>query len=419
MNGAQDAGPRRITYITSLELTGWGKRPITADAGASRRGGVYRQFAGWAAPTRGCLVEWGIERHKVPDFIAGYNIIKKLGDGARSHVYQVVNADTGEVFALKRVVRDSSEDTRFLEQAINEHEISIRFDHKFLRVSYELHRIRKMLKLTETQTIMEFVDGVGMDRARPTRIDKTVDIFLCVAEGLHHMHERGYLHTDIKPNNILLTFTGGVKIIDFGQACEIGFRKPRIQGTPDYIAPEQVNRMALTKPTDVFNFGATLYWALTGQSYPTLITKTGKRQEIPDQAVIPTPSALNPEIPAVLSRLVMECCEYESFRRPKDMHEVFNRLDLARHVVLSRIDDAGGESVAMSAGADGDPLTHAAGQWSDAPDDMPGTVDIDPDDADDRYDYSAFDEFESGPDTDRPARGGPPPESDRDIGETP
>lgn len=316
------------------------------------------------------------------DFVAGYNIIKKLGDGARSHVYQVVHPDSGEVFALKRVTRDAHEDTRFLDQAINEHEISIRFEHPFLRVSHELRRIRKMLKLNETQTIMEFVDGTGMDRARPNRIDKTLDIFMRVSEGLHHMHERGFLHTDIKPNNILLTVRGGVKIIDFGQACEIGFRKPRIQGTPDYIAPEQVNRKALGKPTDVFNLGATLYWALTGQTYPTVITKAGKRQEIPDQATIPTPESLNPEIPNVLSRLVMECCEFEQYRRPKDMVEVMHRLEVAQAVVHTRLDE--GHDLTI------DVAPHDDAEMSGGQDSM--DMD-DPLDARDRYDYSAFDEF--------------------------
>jgi len=318
----------------------------------------------------------------VADFVAGYNIIKKLGDGARSHVFQVVHPETGEVFALKRVTRDTHEDTRFLDQAINEHEISVRFDHPFLRVSHELRRIRKMLKLNETQTIMEYVDGVGMDRARPNRIDKTLEIFLQVADGLHHMHDRGYLHTDIKPNNILLRVTGGVKIIDFGQACEIGFRKPRIQGTPDYIAPEQVNRRPLGKPTDVFNLGATLYWALTGRTYPTVITKSGKRQDVPDQTEIPTPSSINPEIPSVLSRLVMECCEYEPYRRPKDMIEVMHRLEVAQAVVHTRLDE--GHDLTIDV-APHDEAELSGGQDSVDMDDLAEAVD--------RYDYSAFDEF--------------------------
>lgn len=315
------------------------------------------------------------------DFVAGYNIIKKLGDGARSQVFQVVHPETGEVYALKRVTRDAHEDTRFLDQAINEHDISVRFNHPFLRISHELRRIRKMLKLNETQTIMEYVDGTGMDRARPNRIDKTVELFMQVADGLHHMHECGYLHTDIKPNNILLTISGGIKIIDFGQACEIGFRKPRIQGTPDYIAPEQVNRKTLGKTTDVFNLGATLYWALTGQTYPTVITKQGKRQDVPDQTAIPTPAKLNTEIPGVLSKLVMECCEYESFRRPKDMIEVIHRLEVAQAVVITRLDEGHDLSIAVTPH---DEAEVSGGQDSMDMDDL--------NEAHDRYDFSAFDE---------------------------
>ena len=63
------------------------------------------------------------------------------------------------------------------------------------------------------------------------------------------------------------------KIIDLGQSCPIGTTKSRIQGTPDYIAPEQVKRRTLGPRTDVFNLGATMYWALTGKNVPTLIPK--------------------------------------------------------------------------------------------------------------------------------------------------
>jgi serine/threonine protein kinase len=68
-----------------------------------------------------------------------------------------------------------------------------------------------------------------------------------------------------------------VKVIDLGQACAIGTAKSRIQGTPDYIAPEQVKCAAVTPQTDIYNLGATLYWALTGTHIPTLYTSSAAR----------------------------------------------------------------------------------------------------------------------------------------------
>jgi len=272
----------------------------------------------------------------VTDFVSGYNVIKKLGDGARSQVFQVVRPSTGEVFALKRVVRESHEDTRFLEQAIAEHRISSQLSHVYLRKAFELKRMRRLFKLSEVHVVMEFVEGVSLDKCRPDDIAKTVDLFLKIADGLHYMHEHGFLHTDLKPNNLLLQYGSQIKIIDFGQSCEIGTKKPRIQGTPDYIAPEQVERRTLTQQTDVFNLGATLYWTLTGAAYPTVISKKRRRQDVRQPSAVPTPQEINADIPSVLSRLVMECCRYERHRRPSDMRDVIGRLEIAHHVLTKR-----------------------------------------------------------------------------------
>ena len=73
------------------------------------------------------------------------------------------------------------------------------------------------------------------------------------------MHAMGYAHCDIKPNNILRNDQGDVKVIDFGQACKIGTIKQRIEGTPDYIAPEQVARRPISAQTDIYNLGALLF----------------------------------------------------------------------------------------------------------------------------------------------------------------
>lgn len=278
----------------------------------------------------------------VTDLASGYNIIEKIGTGARSTIYQVVDPRTGQVFALKRVIRDPHEDTRFLDQAIREHEIASQVDNPYIRKSFELKKIRKMItRLTEVQVIMEYVRGHSLESQRPTELGETLNIFLHVAQGLDAIHQAGFLHTDIKPNNIMVCQAGQIKIIDLGQGCPIGEKKQRIQGTPDYIAPEQVHRHPLTQATDVFNYGATLYWALTGKNVPTMINKAmgGVPKGIVNlqmPRVIPTPTELNESIPSPISRLVMDCVAERPADRPRTMGQVISRLEIAQHLVNRR-----------------------------------------------------------------------------------
>lgn len=276
----------------------------------------------------------------VADLLSGYNIIQRLGTGARSQIYQVVHPETGQVYALKRVIREPNEDDRFLVQAITEFEVSSKTDHPCLRKSFECKRIRRWMKLVEVQVVMELVNGVSLERHRQTDIDVIVDIFIKVAQGLDSLHEMGFVHADIKPNNVLVSQDSSVKIIDFGQSCPIGHRKERIQGTADYIAPEQVERRPLMRQTDVFNLGATLYWVLTGKAYPTMIQKgSGDRPDIAARAprkAIPTPQEINPDIPTALSRLVMDSCADRASDRPRDMKHVIARLEVVQHVLERR-----------------------------------------------------------------------------------
>jgi serine/threonine-protein kinase len=148
------------------------------------------------------------------------------------------------------------------------------------------------------------------------------------------MHQMGWAHCDIKPNNILRNDKGLVKVIDFGQACKIGTIKERIQGTPDYISPEQVARRPITVQTDVFNLGATIYWTLTGRTIPTLYTvnKKGENSFLLDSK-IDTPQQLNPRVPPALSNLVMECVSTNPRKRPVDLDAVLQRLELAKHIL--------------------------------------------------------------------------------------
>jgi serine/threonine protein kinase len=264
-----------------------------------------------------------------------YDVLERLGEGARSTIYAVRDPETGKVFALKHVVRAEQKDIRFIEQMETEFEISRQFNHSNLRKTFEL-KINKtmLLKTAEAFLLMELVDGKPLDVRLPSQMIDIVDTFIQAAQGLKAMHAMGYAHCDIKPNNILRNDHGQVKIIDFGQSCKIGTVKERIQGTPDYIAPEQVSRRPISVQTDVFNLGATLYWALLGRHIPTLYTvnKKGENSFLLDTR-IDSPQDLNPRVPPALSNLVMECISTRPAKRPSDMDQVITRLELAKHIL--------------------------------------------------------------------------------------
>ena len=253
--------------------------------------------------------------------VHGYTIYERLGTGARSTIWLVVNQRTGEQFALKRVVRRRpSDDDRFINQALNDFAVSSRVNHPVLRRSFELWRVRRLLKLKELHILMELVQGRTLEEIGALGTDGMLRLFIQVAQGLDALHQFSYVHTDIKPNNIMVTEDGEVKVIDFGQSCPIGHVKGRIQGTPDYIAPEQVEKgIPLTQRTDVFNLGATLYWAITGDL-------VGPREA-------PPPEKLNPNVPTALSRLVMDCCQQNPKDRPAEMQEVIRRLEVTQHIL--------------------------------------------------------------------------------------
>jgi eukaryotic-like serine/threonine-protein kinase len=271
----------------------------------------------------------------MPQKLLNYEVLEQLGEGARSIIYAVSDPATHQVYALKHVVRSGPKDIRFIEQMETEFEISKQFNHPNLRRSFELKIIKTMLiKVSEAFLLMELFDGKPLDVRTPESMLLIVDTFIQAAQGLKALHMLGWAHCDIKPNNILRNDAGLVKIIDFGQSCKIGTVKERIQGTPDYIAPEQVARRPISVQTDVYNLGATIYWAVTKQNIPTLYTvnKKGENSFLLDQT-IQTPADINPRVPAGLSNLVMECVATRPAKRPADMDEIIARLELVKHVL--------------------------------------------------------------------------------------
>ncbi len=265
--------------------------------------------------------------------IAGFDVVATLGEGAASKLYRVRDKH-GKEFCLKRVVKDNASQQRFIDQAVTEYEVSKSLDSPLVRKVYKLIRQRALLRTSEVLVLMELVEGKTLEAIKFNGMISYCKLFHAAAKALKCMHDAGYVHADIKPNNIMVTAYGSVKLIDFGQSCKNGTVKERIQGTPDYIAPEQVKRLPITPKTDMFNLGATMYWLLTGKRVPTMMPRKGRSDTIqlrgdePEKALQP-PIELVPDCPPALSNLIIECVAKDPSDRPDHMQMVMDRVEIA------------------------------------------------------------------------------------------
>ena len=266
--------------------------------------------------------------------VGGFTIIRRIGNGARSTIYLATDEEDGTTVALKRVIYEKPEDHRVFEQTENEYKVAQRIGHPYIRKCYRLQKIRSMFKVRELILSMEHFEGKTLEDSSTLSLGDVLLVFRMVATGLNAMHQQGFVHCDMKPNNILINKSGSIKIIDLGQSCRIGTIKSRIQGTPDYIAPEQVRRKTLGPKTDIFNIGATMYWALTGKNVPTLIPKKQNGVGLYEPPKCLAPHELKKPVPVGVSKLVMDCVKNDPAERPRSMMEVISRLDLMIHSIF-------------------------------------------------------------------------------------
>ena len=273
----------------------------------------------------------------LPPQVFGHSVKGRLGTGAGSVVYEVIDPNSGRRYALKHVVVSDPKHLRFVEQLEREHEVGQSVRHANLRQPLALLVKRSLLRrITEAALILELVDGWPI--TVPTRpVGQAIEYLVQLAHTLEAFHKAGFVHCDLKPHNLLVDRNLNVKLIDLGQACRVGTVKERVQGTPDFISPEQVLRRAVTPKTDVYNFGATAYCILTGGKIPTLFTvkKGGENSFLIDDR-IPAPHELDGQIPALLSNLVMDFIGLTPDERP-EMSQVIRKLDAIVYM-LNRTD---------------------------------------------------------------------------------
>jgi serine/threonine protein kinase len=277
--------------------------------------------------------------HTVPS-IGKFQVLGTLGKGAHSTILHIRRNADSKQYALKIVPIDGPKDHKFLEQAQHEFRVAQMFDHPSLIKIYALETERKLFGgIRKAQLLIEYVNGQTLDQFKLMPVPQLVQIFVHVAEGLVHMHRRGVWHADLKPNNIMLSRTGEVKMIDFGLAWIKGEAKDRIQGTPEYMAPEQLNRKLVNERTDIYSFGATMYRLVTLRLPPMSTSWEGNDPRIyeENQARLLKPvQECNPAAPAALCDLIHRCLSPNAHKRPERVSEIHGALDhLADELVRS------------------------------------------------------------------------------------
>lgn len=274
--------------------------------------------------------------------IPNYRIIEKLGTGAQTRVYRARCMPTGKDYTLKIVKLVNPEDAGFIELLKAEHAIGSAIDHPVIRKVYEIRILRQRFRVRGAVVFMEYVNGITLaDKEYRKTLDETLAIFDEAAAGLHAMHLAGYVHADLKPNNIMVSTEGAVKLIDLGQSAKIFEPKAKIQGTVDYMAPEQSSRGKLDQRTDVFGLGATLHKVLTGRPIATDMNQTVNLQSnTPLVRRMEDGKSIAAEYPACITRMINDCCHTDPAARIPDMPAIRERIALARVIISRKTDES-------------------------------------------------------------------------------
>jgi len=208
---------------------------------------------------------------KVPRELGSFELIEKVGQGGMGSVFKARQKELDRVVALKILSPRLARDKGFVERFLREARSAGRLSHPNIVGAIDVGESEGFFYFA-----MEYVDGetLGQRLAREGRLPEAQALAITteVARALDHAHSKGLIHRDIKPDNIMLTKEGRVRVTDFGLAKALGGDDPgasdaeRFLGTPAYVAPEQIrSEPSIDCRADIFSLGVTLFQMLTGE----------------------------------------------------------------------------------------------------------------------------------------------------------
>jgi eukaryotic-like serine/threonine-protein kinase len=258
----------------------------------------------------------------IGSIVGDYEITALLGRGAMGTVYQVRNTISDRIEAMKVLHSSASEAEETASRFAREIKVVGSLDHPNIAQLRTAMRSQNQLIM-----VMEYVEGCPLDeRMRQGRLDpaQSLDFTLQVLLALGYAHQQGVIHRDIKPQNILVTPRGVVKLTDFGIARKVG--DPRqtavgaTVGTAFYMSPEQVRSEQPDGRSDLYALGVTAYEMLTGRR--PIQGETYYAVLHAHLAQIPTPPhILNPEVAPAISAIILKSLEKEPASRYQTAEE--------------------------------------------------------------------------------------------------
>jgi serine/threonine-protein kinase len=266
-----------------------------------------------------------------------YQIVGKLGRGGMGTVYEGVNLETGEPAAVKLLSAALAEEEGFRDRFAAEIETLRKLNHP---------NIVKLFGFGEENThlfyAMELIDGNSLEEelSRGRRFDwrEVVRIVIEICRALRHAHDRGVIHRDIKPGNLLLASNGQVKLSDFGIARLFGNTRltsaGSVLGTAEYMAPEQAAGKPVDQRADLYSLGAVMYVLLARRP----VFKGKSLGEVLYKQQFETPEPLhqhNDDIPNELERIILQLLEKDPARRIPNATILGRCLEAMQHALPS------------------------------------------------------------------------------------
>lgn len=284
---------------------------------------------------------------EIPQFIGKYKIHSLIATGGMGAVYKAIHPDLKRPVIIKKLAikRNSMVLERFKREA------KILLD---LNNPHIVHMFDYFKEGTSHYLVLEFVDGMSLDKLIEKKKNFSEQLALLItldiAQALKYAHERGIIHRDVKPGNILLSKHGEVKLADFGIAASEQDRSSEALneidkdktieksgidltmagsslGTPSYMSPEQfTDSSRVDKRTDIYSLGVMLYELLTGEK--PFKTKGLSLGEILNerQKRFPNPRKIKPKLPFKLVRLIKRMTKAKPEKRFQDLQPVIKRI---------------------------------------------------------------------------------------------